>query len=910
MLMQPDGLARYGRAYPVCQPHPLQLRGHPWGNSYIVPKHLLTGGAFRSALFSELVAPVTRPPILTAGSRVGVWCIERLLGRGGMSEVYLAQRNAEDFTQWVAIKVIAADLDAADLLRAERRHLGQLRHPGLATLIDGGELATGEVWLAMEYVEGEPIDEHVDRHRLDGATRILLIEQVGQAVGHAHRHLLVHRDIKPSNVLVDSVGHARLIDFGIAVAVAEATGERHRSWLTPGYAAPEQLRGDPPTTATDIYQLGQLLRTLLADDALPQPLPRAQRADLQRVIQCATHADPTARYASAAALCADLQALRSLRPLPGQARRAWQGLQLWRLRHRWVPWAALPLALAVLLSMVSALRSAWREAEERHLALREEQVSTAIGTFFIDLFNEPVSTDDARGTEGVAALLERGQQRLRERPNPVPEVQAALLAQLAQTHVQMERRDVAASLLEDAIRLQDEAGLSAPMANSLATLARLRVLAGDATAGHQLAAQASQQLALDLRPTRDRFLALTRLGEYHVHSFGFAAAEHALRDALNVGTQRYGADSPELFRTQRLLLEVLRNQWLIDAALPLSQTLTTACQHQFGADDSRCVTEFIHWQRLRAQGGAPAQAQTELEGLWDTRSRWDGQLRHYREHAVLFGLSDVYALQGDYFRALDSVLASLCPLQRAEGRGGPHWTSDRGGMALLLMDLGAAELALRTSTEARALYADADSLEGTFWAMRHARVAFAATGTVPADIEAKLRAGITRFREVYGDTSYFTARGELALAQIEAALGHTEAARTLTDRAARARPQGLHYYHPQLLAEIDTLRAQLSADPAERVRLLTRAEHTLRGPHGPHHVEVAAALLRRVHAEMQAGMRPDLHAAVEALQSLTLQQVDDSPQLQHARTWLAAAGAHLPEQTATREIPSLDPPCP
>lgn len=871
-----------------------------------MPRNLLTGGAFRSKLFSELIEPDAPAPALAAGTRIGVWRIEHLLGRGGMSEVYLARRDADDFEQTVAIKLIAADVDAADLLRAERRHLGRLRHPGLATLIDGGELEGGKVWLAMEYVDGQPIDTYAESHALDWTARVALLEQLCEAVGHAHMHLLVHRDIKPSNVLVDDAGHARLIDFGIAVAVeGGATTQR---WLTPGYAAPEQLRGDPLTTATDIFQLGQLLRALTADDVLPRPPPRPVRQDLGRIIDRASHDEPARRHASAAELSADLAALRALRPLPVRRSGLFQRAQLWRLRHAWVPWAAVPLLLLLAVTATQAVRSGLREADERAMALREEQVSSAIGAFFIDLFNEPVTADD--GGAGVTALLDRGQRRLHERPNTLPEVQAALLSQLADANVQMERRDMAVELLEEAIRGQRAAGLGAPLAHSLAALARLRMLAGEADAGARLADEASALLAADTRASRDRFLALTRLGEYHVNSFGHLQGERALRAALQVGVERYGEDSPELYRTERLLLELLRNQWRIDEALPVAEALSERCERAFGADDSRCVTDFIHLQRTLALAGRHAEARGALEALWAARAGWDGKLRNYREHAVLFGLSEVQAIEGDYFGSLDTFLASLCPLERAEGRGGRHWTSDRVGMALLLVELGAAGTAHDVAAEAQGDPTDPATLEGGFRAMHRARIQLAAAGRVTPEVASRLREAAGWFREVFGPSSYYAARAELALAQVEAARGEVLAAGALADSAARARPQGLHFYHPQLMAEIDTLRSDLAADPGRRVAHLRRAEARLRASHGDDHVLVAAAFLRRAQAEADGGQPIDASAVREATHTLAAQQVEGSLAVERALGLLASAETAHADVPRGRRLPDLDPTCP
>src|SRR5690606_29501368 len=196
-------------------------------------------------------------------ARIGPYRIERLLGRGGMGRVYLAEHEAADFRRRVALKLVRRGLDTDDVLRrfrAERRILATLDHPNIARLLDVGATADGLPYLVMEYVDGVDILEHCRRHALDVPPRLALFRDVCSAVHHAHQRLLVHRDIKPGNILVTSEGVPKLLDFGIAkILDPEQTGghtthlaERR---LTPRYSAPEQLRGERVTTACDVWAL-------------------------------------------------------------------------------------------------------------------------------------------------------------------------------------------------------------------------------------------------------------------------------------------------------------------------------------------------------------------------------------------------------------------------------------------------------------------------------------------------------------------------------------------------------------------------------------------------------------------------------------------------------------------------------
>ncbi len=200
--------------------------------------------------------------------RVGPYRILSRLGSGGMGIVYLADRDDGQFRMKVAVKMVACafqDESVAIRFLHERQILANLDHPNITRLLDGGVAASGSPYLVMEYVDGIPIHEYADAHRLSVRDRIALFLQVSAAVAYAHRNLVVHRDLKPGNILVTNSGVPKLLDFGIAkllddAAPTQATGA---TIMTPGYASPEQLRGEPVTTATDVYSLGMVLYELL-----------------------------------------------------------------------------------------------------------------------------------------------------------------------------------------------------------------------------------------------------------------------------------------------------------------------------------------------------------------------------------------------------------------------------------------------------------------------------------------------------------------------------------------------------------------------------------------------------------------------------------------------------------------------
>jgi eukaryotic-like serine/threonine-protein kinase len=203
-----------------------------------------------------------------SGGRLGAYLILEEIGRGGMGEVYRAVRADGEFTKEVAIKLVRGGFDSASIrerFRNERQILAGLDHPNVARLLDGGTTENGVPFLIMELVDGDSIDSYCDAHQLNVTARLELFRQVCMAVQYAHQHLVIHRDIKPTNILVTKAGVPKLLDFGIARIFGPSglSQETLSMPMTPDYASPEQVRGEPITTATDVYSLGVVLYQLL-----------------------------------------------------------------------------------------------------------------------------------------------------------------------------------------------------------------------------------------------------------------------------------------------------------------------------------------------------------------------------------------------------------------------------------------------------------------------------------------------------------------------------------------------------------------------------------------------------------------------------------------------------------------------
>ncbi len=248
--------------------------------------------AFSTALFIDEDAPDT-----LAGQQIGVYRVEREIGHGGMGAVYLATRADGKFSQRVALKLLKREMNTAELRRRfqqEREILASLEHPNIARLLDAGTTDDKIPYLAMEYVEGVPIDEFCSSQQLDLNQRLILFKKVCSAVNFAHRNLIVHRDLKPSNIFVTADGTPKLLDFGISKIlsaefenVSPATVTKLGA-LTPTYASPEQLRGESVTTATDIYSLGVILYEILSGH---RPFEK-QENSLKEIYHAVTEKEP------------------------------------------------------------------------------------------------------------------------------------------------------------------------------------------------------------------------------------------------------------------------------------------------------------------------------------------------------------------------------------------------------------------------------------------------------------------------------------------------------------------------------------------------------------------------------------------------------------------------------------------
>jgi len=544
-----------------------------------------------------------------AGERIGPYRIVRSLGRGGMGEVFLAERADEQFQQQVAIKLVRRGLLSRHVqgrLKLERQILATLDHPNIARLFDGGTTADGTPYIVMEYVHGEPIDIYCDSRSLTIEQRLQLFKVICSAVHRAHQNLIVHRDLKPSNILVARAGTPKLLDFGIAKLLDDrqmmhtmAVTQADYRVLTPDHASPEQIRGDPITTASDTYVLGVVLYELLCgckpftlkgnrlgeleraicDETPPLPsmvvqaredaagiarqrgttparLRRELAGDLDNIVLMAMRKEAERRYSSVEQFAADID--RYLQGMPVLARADAWGYRAGKFLARHSLAVGLAAAfLAVLIGFsVTTYLQAQRIAQERDLAQAERaraqialERAQAVRDFLIDAF-QGADPSHARGKEITAReILDQGAARITKELRAQPDLQATLLDTIGSVYLSLDLPAEAQPLIEQglAVRRQLFGEKHPDVASSLYSLNRVYEKKGDLKTAEALAIDS---LAINTQLTGTQSLetagSLCRLGVIQYAKGELANAQSRLEECLRIRVAQRGPDHEDL----------------------------------------------------------------------------------------------------------------------------------------------------------------------------------------------------------------------------------------------------------------------------------------------------------------------------------------------------------------------------
>jgi serine/threonine-protein kinase len=777
----------------------------------------LTGSASQSAV--ELISESAH--ILEMPERVGPYRLTAEIARGGMGAVYLGDRDDGEFEQRVAVKVLQTGLPATDIRRrflSERQILASLEHEHIARVYDGGVLDDGRPYFVMEYVDGSPIDEYCDQHGLDLRQRLELIRDVADTVRYAHHNFVVHRDLKPSNILVTPEGSVKLLDFGIAKVLggegaadlaATQTGTR---WMTPEYASPEQILGRPPTTATDVYQLGvvayeiltgvrpfrgenrsvfELERTICEDDPSRPSLTvrdtavrftdeqRKKRSkdlagDIDAIVLKSLRKESEDRYASAGEFSADVR--RYLDGGPVLARQGSTGyrIQTFVRRYRWRV-AVVTTSVVVLLAGASAYavqitRARSKAEAAAEIATLERAKAERVLTFLTGLF-EAVDLEKSRGdTLTVFDLVDRGVEEL-DNLDDEPVVQARLAHVIGDVYHRLSQFEKSQQLLTRSADILRRIPMteSSELPYTLEALSDLGVSRGDFEAAVVYAREA-MDFATEVHGEKHATVAgmMNRLGTAYFYQNDDSLAANYYRKALEIYRSEEGAEG-EGFAT------LLGNLGLIE------QRAGRLVEAEALLRESRSLLEEAAGTEERV-----ADATRNLAIILGDRGVFDEAEQLHIDHVVMRR-----AIDGDTSVSVSSALSFLGGLYDQQGKYDKSIEAYSESLEILKQLFGPRH---RYSAMAMNNLAQPLRLLGRY-----------------DEAEAHLRQSIDIRRELYGESHYRVATALRQLGSVLSARGNNEEALDLYEEALQIREKHFGRNHKNTANSLNDVASSLAS---------------------------------------------------------------------------------------------------
>jgi tetratricopeptide (TPR) repeat protein/tRNA A-37 threonylcarbamoyl transferase component Bud32 len=792
--------------------------------------------------------------------RIGPYRLLRKLGEGETSSVHLAERDDDQYRQQVAIKLIRPGMDSHQILQRfhqERRILASLSHPHIARLFDGGSTPAGQPYFVMEYVDGEPLDAHCEHHDLALARRLELFGQICQAVHYAHRNLVVHRDLKPGNILIDSTGTPKLVDFGIAklldpgrvAAELEPTAAVARL-MTPHYASPEQVQGNPVSTASDVYSLGVILYKLVTGrrpyelgslslheiervvcEATPAP-PSQLRArsrerlprDLDNVVMMALRKEPERRYTSAQELADDVRRCVERRPVV--ARRDTLAYRVASfVRRNTGTVAATGVILLSLVVGAIATTWQWRHAVvERTRAETQRRIAEQTLEFLVELFRVP---DSQVAVHEVTAreLLDRGAARLQRTAHQPAEVHAALIHTLGVVAGNLGSYAQAETLLEQA--MDERAHLpdhELALADSLYQLALLDPDGKPYTAVSLL----RRALAIRSRLLGPDDPSVATLLEEIAGRIGYDAreAEDAFRRALAIRRRHAGGDDSRQIRSITGLAGLASLAGRYAEADTLLAEATAL--HDRAAGSNACdgdADELLNERTmLRLREGYFDEAERAADRLLACKQRALGPDHVAVVDFMSFRIAIWYE-QGRLAEAEDLARRSLAARRAQHGDDTAAVDNALHHLARVLYARGQLAEAEQLETRSLALRVRAygrshDSVAGSQMVLGDIHLAAGAN----RDAEAAYREALAIWRRTMGEEHPHVAEAQRGVAAALVAQGRLDEARPLAEDALARQRRRLRPGHPEIATTLLVVAASAPshAEPALREALAIR----------------------------------------------------------------------------------------
>ncbi len=867
-------------------------------------------------LIEKLTAERARTLILSGEPRVvstltvGPYQVMGEIGHGGMGTVYVAMRADDQYRKRVAIKLVRRGMDTEQILsrfRHERQILASLDHPNIARLLDGGTTEEGLPYFVMEHIEGQRIDEYCDARRLTTIERLKLFREVCSAIHYAHQNLIVHRDVKPSNILVTPDGAPKLVDFGIAKLLKPEMYARTIAPtiaavrpMTPDYASPEQVRGQPITTASDIYSLGVLLYELLTGhrpyrgagltlqelemaicdeeperpstavnrveevidedgssqktlspetvsrtrEGQPDKLQRKLKGDLDNIVLMAMRKEPQRRYASVEQFSEDIR--RHLDGLPVIARKDTFGYRTDKFvrRHKFGVAAATALIVLAIAAAVAIVMQSARAARERDKA---EKVSA----FLVDIFklSDP---SEARGKTVTARdILDKGAERIERELKDQPDVQATLMDTIGLVYRGLGFYDSAAPLLEKSLSLRRElfGGEHLDVAKSLNDLGLVMIDKQNTASAEPLLKEAlAMRRKLLGKEHKDVAESMNLLGLVLYFRGDFASAEQLQRETLAMRRRLLGNEHQDVAQSLNNLGLTLHDRGEDDAAEPFLQEALAIDRRLLGDEHTEVATFMINLASVKfAKGDFEEAERLHREGLVLDRKLWGNE--HPRVALRLNNLAEAIRERGAYEEALPLYREAIAIDRKAIGE--ESWT-----VALFTSNLAAALHGEGNLAEAEPLYRNALTIFKKQLGDSHPRTARCTTRLARllfekgdlAGAEQMLRQSLEIQRKNFPGGHRDLATTEVALGDLLVRRGDAQGAESLLREGLGFRTSKLKNGNWQIAEAESALGGCLAAlkryDEAEP--LLTASYSVLRAKRGDNDKETARALARLI----------------------------------------------------------------
>ncbi len=862
-------------------------------------------------LSEPLIAP---DPGVQAGASVGPYELERMLGEGGMGQVWLARRADGLYERRVALKLLRPGLaDPGLRLRftRERQILARLEHTHIARLLDAGISSDNQPYLALEYVEGEPITDWCRVRDPGVVARVQLFMQVCEAVSHAHTNLIVHRDLKPSNILVTPLDDVRLLDFGIAklLDTPDHAPENTRTGLrtfTLHYAAPEQIRGEPVTTMTDVYSLGVVLYELLAgrkpyqlkrpsdaqwEDAIlnadPQrpslvlqrasgedgaPDTRARRrarevaGDLDNIVLKALSKKPEQRYPSVEALALDLQRWLDGKPVHARPQSLSYRIRKYVRRHRW----ALSTAALVSLVVVGALGMVTWQARQ---ALQESARAQAMQNFVVGLF-ETAGDVPSDASVDVRLLIENGERRIERELAHQPLVRAELLGVVARLRAGLGDYDEAMDvLLRQAAMVESLDNAPASLQLQSATdLGRVLRLKGDISG-----CVARMQPRMALARDAERRLPLpvsafyTQLGRCHASARGIEEARLLYLRSLGLRREPLG-DKPGIVENLADLAALHAAGGDTRRALDETRAALTLLRGSAGARHPLAIELLRSLCSLERDSGNLAAADRDCDQALELAL----ELRGANHHSTIDARRQLAALhvdQGRFAEAGAEFGDTLAWMTARLGERHADVARSHNSLAIVAWELGDMEVALREIAIAVDIWRESGGPMLASGLFNQALLLHSMNRH--ADALPLLREALALRRAAFGPRHGLVGDTLRLIGEVEAALGHASAGESLEQAQSLTRAAyGARHSH--------TRRAEISLARFEALRgrpgALTRLDALAELPPDDAELRKAGWLARAYAADVRCGMPGERDLALASLQALVAQVAQAQPE--------------------------------